>query len=110
MIPNASAPGREVDKEKEYAELWMGTHPTNPAKLYDSDTLLSDYLKDNQALLGKADKFTPPYKGEQGNKGHVPFLFKILCCKQGEWARTGIEGLVAHAKQLFLYRFIRTKN
>ncbi|OWT36573.1 mannose-6-phosphate isomerase, class I [Cryptococcus neoformans Bt1] len=72
-----------------YAELWMGTHPNNPAHLFSSpDTLLSTHLKKNPSLLGAANRFSPPFTGAKGSgaegqeEGHVPFLFKVLTCKQ----------------------------
>ena len=40
-----------IENEKPYAELWMGTHPSGPAKVVIDDTedtqYLSDYLKLN---------------------------------------------------------------
>ena len=65
----------------------MGTHPNNPAHLFSSpDTLLSDHVAKHPELLGEAKKFPARYpddkNAEFGGKGHVPFLFKILTCKQ----------------------------
>jgi len=65
-------------------QLWMGTHPTNPSKIYGSDQLLSTYLADKKELLGSAKGFEPPFDGHKAEEGHVPFLFKILCANQGE--------------------------
>lgn len=65
----------------------MGTHPKSPAMLYGTSTTLSDYLARNIDQLGDAKRFSPPFpenKEEKvGGEGHVPFLFKILTCKQG---------------------------
>jgi mannose-6-phosphate isomerase len=62
----------------------MGTHPTNPSKIYGSNQLLSKYLADKKDLLGAAKGFEPPFDGREAEGGHVPFLFKILCANQGE--------------------------
>jgi hypothetical protein len=62
----------------------MGTHPTNPSKIYGSNQLLSEYLADKEDLLGAAQGFEPPFDGREAEGGHVPFLFKILCANQGE--------------------------
>jgi mannose-6-phosphate isomerase len=68
----------------------MGTHPNNPSSLFDSpSTPLTKHLSENESLLGEAKKFPARYPGskdkEFGGQGHVPFLFKILTCKQGTW-------------------------
>lgn len=74
----------ELDEEKHYAELWMGTHPSGPAKVYldagsssistSSDSgktiLLSDWLKENPTAVGTV----PP--GYSPND--LPFMFKVL--------------------------------
>jgi mannose-6-phosphate isomerase len=65
-------------------QLWMGTHPTNPSKIYGSDQLLSAFLSDKKDLLGAAKGFEPPFDGHKAEEGHVPFLFKILCANQGK--------------------------
>ncbi|KAF7892452.1 uncharacterized protein EAF01_010532 [Botrytis porri] len=59
-----------IQEEKPYAELWMGTHPSNPSKDLSTKRTLLDLVQDNQALLSKdvSDKF-----GEK-----LPFLFKVL--------------------------------
>ncbi|KAF7915717.1 uncharacterized protein EAE97_012175 [Botrytis byssoidea] len=59
-----------IQEEKPYAELWMGTHPSNPSKDLTTKRTLLDLVQDNQALLSKdvSDKF-----GEK-----LPFLFKVL--------------------------------
>ncbi|KIR72399.1 mannose-6-phosphate isomerase, class I [Cryptococcus deuterogattii CA1014] len=79
----------DLKPEQAYAELWMGTHPNNPAHLFLSpDTLLSTHLRKNPSLLGAANRFSPPFTGAKGSgtegqeEGHVPFLFKVLTCKQ----------------------------
>ncbi|THV49446.1 hypothetical protein BGAL_0194g00050 [Botrytis galanthina] len=59
-----------IQEGKPYAELWMGTHPSNPSKDLTTKRTLLDLVQDNQALLSKdvSDKF-----GEK-----LPFLFKVL--------------------------------
>ncbi|WWC64943.1 mannose-6-phosphate isomerase, class I [Kwoniella dejecticola CBS 10117] len=69
----ASVDGFVIDEDKTYAELWMGTHPTLPSKLDDS-TLLSDYIKSNNGLVG--DKVIKKFEDSQ--HGNLPFLFKVL--------------------------------
>ncbi|ODO07888.1 mannose-6-phosphate isomerase, class I [Cryptococcus amylolentus CBS 6273] len=78
-----------VKPDQPYAELWMGTHPNNPAHLYSSpETLLSSYLNDHPELLGSVKNFETPFTGAKGSgtegqeEGHVSFLFKVLTCKQ----------------------------
>jgi mannose-6-phosphate isomerase len=61
--------GQLAEREPEnipYAELWMGTHPSGPAKV--GDISLSDYLKSS-----KEDRLgIPNYHSE------LPFLLKVL--------------------------------
>ncbi|CAD6441383.1 51f998a4-7113-48d0-92b2-2fa63a5fc783 [Sclerotinia trifoliorum] len=59
-----------IQEDKPYAELWMGTHPSNPSKDVATKRTLLDLVQDNQALLSKdvSEKF-----GEK-----LPFLFKVL--------------------------------
>ncbi|KAF7874366.1 hypothetical protein EAF04_003038 [Stromatinia cepivora] len=59
-----------IQEDKPYAELWMGTHPSNPSKDLTTKRTLLDLVQDNQALLSKdvSEKF--------GDK--LPFLFKVL--------------------------------
>lgn len=98
--PNASPPDYKVKDDEHYAEvrrlvlpaqfllistqLWMGTHSTNPSKIYGTDQLLSVYLSDKKDLLGSASGFEAPFDGHKAEEGHVPFLFKILCANQGQ--------------------------
>ncbi|CZR69434.1 mannose-6-phosphate isomerase [Phialocephala subalpina] len=59
-----------IQEDKPYAELWMGTHPSNPSKDVTTKRTLLDLVQDNQALLSTdiSEKF--------GQK--LPFLFKVL--------------------------------
>ncbi|KAK4227616.1 mannose-6-phosphate isomerase [Podospora fimiseda] len=59
-----------VQDDKPYAELWMGTHPSNPSKDLTTGRTLLDLVEDNQALLA------PSVVAQYGNK--LPFLFKVL--------------------------------
>jgi mannose-6-phosphate isomerase class I len=64
----------------------MGTHPNFPSSLYDRPELLSAHLADHPEMLGDVadtERFPVPIDGD--TVGHVPFLFKVLSCKQGEW-------------------------
>ena len=62
--------GTVIDEKERYAELWMGTHPSGPSKLANSDELLSDYiLKNTESLSDDEKKMFGP---------QLPFLFKAL--------------------------------
>ncbi|WVW80723.1 mannose-6-phosphate isomerase, class I [Kwoniella bestiolae CBS 10118] len=66
--------GFEIDENKTYAELWMGTHPTLPSKLTSDSSLLSDHIKSDSTLVG--DKVIRKF--EDSREGNLPFLFKVL--------------------------------
>ncbi|KAI3326381.1 mannose-6-phosphate isomerase [Xylariaceae sp. AK1471] len=59
-----------IQSEKPYAELWMGTHPSNPSKDLESGRTLLDLVESNAMLLA------PSVKARYGAK--LPFLFKVL--------------------------------
>ncbi|KAI2621304.1 mannose-6-phosphate isomerase [Xylaria nigripes] len=59
-----------IESEKPYAELWMGTHPSNPSKDLASGRTLLDLVESNVMLLGSSTK------ARYGAK--LPFLFKVL--------------------------------
>ncbi|KAJ1967671.1 hypothetical protein H4R35_006642 [Dimargaris xerosporica] len=72
-----AANGVAIDEGQPYAELWMGTHPNAPARLWNGDMaqtgeLLTDYLQRHGPanLLGQdvCARFD----------GALPFLFKVL--------------------------------
>ncbi|KAM0751288.1 mannose-6-phosphate isomerase [Meredithblackwellia eburnea MCA 4105] len=67
-------PGFTYDQDKPYAELWMGTHPSCPSRLLDTNESLKEYLAKNPKLLGQKviDKF-----GDD-----LPFLFKVLAIRK----------------------------
>ncbi|EOO04208.1 putative mannose-6-phosphate isomerase protein [Phaeoacremonium minimum UCRPA7] len=64
------APDFSIQDGRPYAELWMGTHPSNPSKDLTTGRTLLDLVQDNQALLSR------PTVARYGKK--LPFLFKIL--------------------------------
>ncbi|KAK5124783.1 Mannose-6-phosphate isomerase [Meristemomyces frigidus] len=59
-----------IQDDKPYAELWMGTHPSNPSKDLTTGRTLLDLVQDNQALMSKevAERY----------QQKLPFLFKVL--------------------------------
>ncbi|KAL2169521.1 hypothetical protein VTG60DRAFT_5914 [Thermothelomyces hinnuleus] len=59
-----------IEDDRPYAELWMGTHPSNPSKDLTTGRTLLDLVQDNKALL------SPSVAARYDNK--VPFLFKVL--------------------------------
>ncbi|KAM0326123.1 hypothetical protein ACHAQA_006716 [Verticillium albo-atrum] len=64
------ADGFQVKSDQPYAELWMGTHPSNPSKDVKSGRSLVDLCADNAQLLSTS------VSSKYGNK--LPFLFKVL--------------------------------
>ncbi|KAF2857803.1 mannose-6-phosphate isomerase [Piedraia hortae CBS 480.64] len=59
-----------IKSDQPYAELWMGTHPSNPSKDVATNRTLLDLVRDNKMLL------SPEVADKYGNK--LPFLFKVL--------------------------------
>ncbi|KAM0445273.1 hypothetical protein ACHAPV_008418 [Trichoderma viride] len=59
-----------IQADKPYAELWMGTHPSNPSKDLQTGRTLLDLCSENQSLLSE------PVSAKYGAK--LPFLFKVL--------------------------------
>jgi len=66
----ATASDFTVQEDKPYAELWMGTHPSNPSKDVATGRTLLDLVQDNQALMSSAISKRYEHK--------LPFLFKVL--------------------------------
>ncbi|CAK1355162.1 Mannose-6-phosphate isomerase [Cercospora beticola] len=68
----ASTPSGDfsIQQDKPYAELWMGTHPSNPSKDLTTGRTLLDLVQDNQALMSTAISKRYDQK--------LPFLFKVL--------------------------------
>jgi len=67
----AAAGGAEVDDNKRYAELWMGTHPSCPSTVSGTGQTLDGWLAIHPEALGKRT-------AEHFNSGDLPFLFKVL--------------------------------
>lgn len=59
-----------VDDKEHYAELWMGAHSKSPSLVKSSGQKLSDYIEDNEKILGE------PSIRQFGNK--LPFMMKVL--------------------------------
>ncbi|PHH89469.1 hypothetical protein CDD83_6013 [Cordyceps sp. RAO-2017] len=59
-----------IQPDKPYAELWMGTHPSNPSRDVATGQTLVDLFADNKALLSTT------VSAKYGEK--LPFLFKVL--------------------------------
>lgn len=59
-----------IDEKEYYAELWMGAYKKNPSLVRSSGEKLSDWIKENENVLGEKSilKF--------GNE--LPFLMKVL--------------------------------
>ncbi|KAF9391713.1 Mannose-6-phosphate isomerase [Podila verticillata] len=66
----SSSPAFTVDNSKPYAELWMGTHPSGPSTVHQSNKSL-------ESVLAAHPKLVTPYFHERLH-GHLPFLFKVL--------------------------------
>ncbi|KAI1005517.1 Mannose-6-phosphate isomerase [Podosphaera aphanis] len=62
--------GFSIQEDRPYAELWMGTHPSNPSKDFVTQQNLLDFIKDNPEIIS-------PQPSEQFTNG-LPFLFKVL--------------------------------
>lgn len=60
-----------IDNSKNYAEIWMGTHPSCPAKV--GDILLSDFLQSKPNFVGLVP--------DGYDSTNLPFLFKVLSIK-----------------------------
>lgn len=59
-----------IDEKRHYAELWMGAHSKSPSLVKSSGRRLSEWLVDNEAVLGEASV------ARFGDK--LPFLMKVL--------------------------------
>jgi len=66
----ATASDFTIQDDKPYAELWMGTHPSNPSKDVATGRTLLDLVQDNQALM--SESISKRYDQK------LPFLFKVL--------------------------------
>uniref|UniRef100_A0A4X2L1Z8 Mannose-6-phosphate isomerase n=1 Tax=Vombatus ursinus TaxID=29139 RepID=A0A4X2L1Z8_VOMUR len=62
----------QIEEDKPYAEMWMGTHPRGDAVILDTDIsekTLGKWIANNLPCLGQSVKKT---------YGDLPFLFKVL--------------------------------
>ncbi|XP_015752095.1 PREDICTED: mannose-6-phosphate isomerase-like isoform X1 [Acropora digitifera] len=66
------SPSFELEEDKPYAELWMGTHINGPSKLLcgNKEVLLAEWIDKNTFVLGATVK--------EAFDGKLPFLFKVL--------------------------------
>ncbi|KID60308.1 Mannose-6-phosphate isomerase [Metarhizium brunneum] len=73
----AATPSDElsIQADKPYAELWMGTHPSNPSKDLKTGRTLLELCSENQQLLSSS------VSAKYGAK--LPFLFKVLSINKG---------------------------
>jgi len=74
-----AAGGVEVDQEKPYAELWMGTHPNGPSRVLweggpEGGQPLAQFLEENPQMLASKAEDAAKY----GVQGGLPYLFKVL--------------------------------
>lgn len=88
-------PGFTLEEDKPYAEvqhpplhnilrslcsqLWMGTHPSSPARLLSGETLAS-HLSAHPKLIG--DKVAQRFAKAGAAEGNLPFLLKILAIEK----------------------------
>ena len=71
----AATPSNKLNiEDKPYAELWMGTHPSNPSKDVETQRTLLDLVQDNQALM--STEISKRYDEK------LPFLFKVLSIRK----------------------------
>ncbi|KAL9940813.1 hypothetical protein V8E36_000301 [Tilletia maclaganii] len=71
----------QLEQDKPYAELWMGTHPTLPSIVTGpSSETLSSYLHAHPELVSSSvtDKFGAGRDADGNDTGVLPFLFKVL--------------------------------
>ena len=69
LMENAH-PDIEIQEDKPYAELWMGTHPNGPSLIKDSEQQLDELIKAQPEVLGN--------RCRKRFGDNLPFLFKIL--------------------------------
>lgn len=59
----------QIEKQKPYAELWMGTHPDGPAQLKKCSTNLSTHLAKHPSALTN---------NNSAKNIHLPFIMKVM--------------------------------
>ena len=77
-----------IDDSKPYAELWMGTHPSGPARVASTNELLADWLRANPSAVGQVPA------GYAGND--LPFLFKVLSIQTALSIQAHPDKVLAH--------------
>lgn len=81
QLGKVSVKGFEVDEEKPYAELWMGTHETLPTYIASSTTSSEQGEKLASVLAADAERYVSKKVVEKfpdSKGGHLPFLLKVL--------------------------------
>eukprot|EP00730_Choanoeca_flexa_P010065 TRINITY_DN15087_c0_g1_i1.p1 TRINITY_DN15087_c0_g1~~TRINITY_DN15087_c0_g1_i1.p1 ORF type:complete len:414 (+),score=111.46 TRINITY_DN15087_c0_g1_i1:36-1277(+) len=70
QLSKAGNPDFQLEEDKPYAELWMGTHVKAPSMAVVNDEVipLSELLRKHEALCGNA----------ASKDGSLPYLFKVL--------------------------------
>eukprot|EP00746_Dinoflagellata_sp_MGD_P087593 gnl/MRDRNA2_/MRDRNA2_34728_c0_seq1.p1 gnl/MRDRNA2_/MRDRNA2_34728_c0~~gnl/MRDRNA2_/MRDRNA2_34728_c0_seq1.p1 ORF type:complete len:765 (+),score=156.11 gnl/MRDRNA2_/MRDRNA2_34728_c0_seq1:94-2388(+) len=65
---------RQLDKSKNYAEMWMGTHPNGPSSVLveGASVALKELISQDPAH----------WLGDDAPRGDLPYLFKVLSCNQ----------------------------
>ncbi|XP_015114331.1 mannose-6-phosphate isomerase [Diachasma alloeum] len=69
-----SSPDAEVDEEKTYSELWMGTHQNGPSFVKETGKSLGEFIGANKEVLGDAVR--------ESFGDDLPFLFKVLSVRK----------------------------
>lgn len=72
--------GFEVDEDKTYAELWMGTHPNGPSRVMPEPGDFVEGAEEGHAgiFLIELLETHPHYLGDLQEQGDLPFMFKVL--------------------------------
>lgn len=72
--------GFETDEDKNYAELWMGTHPNGPSRVMPEAGDFGEGAEVNHAgiFLIELLETHPHYLGDIEEVGDLPFMFKVL--------------------------------
>ncbi|PCH37027.1 mannose-6-phosphate isomerase [Wolfiporia cocos MD-104 SS10] len=78
----AKVPGFALDEKAPYAELWMGTHPSGPSRLLESEAnvTLAQYLTSHPELIGS--NVVERFRSAGAAQGNLPFLFKVLAIEK----------------------------
>ncbi|TFK66150.1 mannose-6-phosphate isomerase [Pluteus cervinus] len=95
-------PNFTLDESAPYGELWMGTHPSGPSRVFASGEILSEHLQKHPDLLsqGVIKKFN-------ASNGNLPFLFKVLSIEKALSIQTHPDKKTAevlHANQPHIYK------